>query len=204
MNPSSTGYNLQGTSTGQAQRSYKPFKETSAPKGFNKYSLRQFDPQQMELYNQSFGFLGPESYLQRLAGGDEQLFNQIEAPAMRQFAGLQGDIASRFSGAGSLGGRRSSGFQNEIGGAASNFAQQLQAQRQGLQQGALNDLMRYSQMLLGQRPYERGFAEKQQRPQQGGFGGAASGAASGALAGSVLGPWGALGGGILGGIAGYF
>ena len=53
----------------------------------------------------------------------------MEAPALKQFSGLQGNLASRFSGMGS-GARRSSGFQNTSNQAASDFAQQLQANKQ--------------------------------------------------------------------------
>jgi hypothetical protein len=129
------------------------------PRGYSKSKLQQFTPEQIQLFKQMFGHVGPESYLNRLAGGDEDLFNEIEAPALRQFGDIQAGIANRYSGAG-LGGRRSSGFQNEQTSAASNFAQQLQANRQGLQRQAIMDLGQMSQMLLGQRPYETSLAEK--------------------------------------------
>jgi hypothetical protein len=71
---------------------------------------------------------------------------------MRQFSALQGGLASRFSGAG-MGARRSSGFQNTASQANSDFAQTLQANRQGLQRQALMDLHGISQGLLNQQPY---------------------------------------------------
>lgn len=128
------------------------------PKGTRSGQLQQFTPEQMELFRQIFSHAGPESYLSRLAGGDESLFEETEAPALRQFGALQGNIASRFSGGsgrGSLGLRRSSGFQNEMGQQASNFSQDLAARRQGLQRQALQDLMGLSESLLGQRPQQR-------------------------------------------------
>jgi hypothetical protein len=158
------------------------------PKGYKASQLAQMTPEQMQLLQQRIGELGPDSYLAKLAGGDQSIFNQIEAPAMQQFSALQGGMASRFSGGGGqaqggLSSRRSSGFQNSIGEAGSTFAMQLQAQRQQLQQQAIRDLQGLSGQLLGQRPYETSLVEKQQK----GAGG-----------------WGAVGGAVLGGGAGLF
>lgn len=133
------------------------------PKGYQLGQLQQFTPEQMQLFQSLFSHASPGSYLSRLAGGDESMFNEIEAPALRQFQGLQGNIASRFSGMGT-GGRHSSGFQNTMNQAASNFSQELQSQRQGLQRQALMDLMGLSQNLLGQRPYENFLTQKQHKP----------------------------------------
>lgn len=127
--------------------------------GYKQYSMPQFTPEQMQLFQSLFSQIGPESYLSKLAGGDEEAFNQMEAPAMRQFQGLQGQLASRFSGMG-MGGRRSSGFQNTMNQASSDFAQDLQSRRQGLQQQAIRDLMGLSNDLLGQRPYETMLMKK--------------------------------------------
>jgi hypothetical protein len=147
-------------------------------------------PQQMKLLSQGMENVNPQSYLSQLASGDEELFNQMEAPALRQFSGLQGNMASRFSGMG-MGGRRSSGFQNSMGAAASDFAQQLQGNRQNLQRQAIQDLHGMSQDLLNQRPYNTRLEER--RPKQSFWQKAApwAGAAVGGLAG---GPSGALAG----------
>lgn len=134
------------------------------PRGFQKGQLGQFTPEQMQLFQSLFSHVQPGSYLSKLAGGSPEAFEQMEAPAMRQFAGLQGQLASRFSGMGGVGGRRSSGFQHVANQAANEFAEQLQSQRQGLQRQALGDLFGMSQMLLGQNPYERFLIEQQQRP----------------------------------------
>ena len=136
------------------------------PKGYQMGQIQQFTPEQMQLFQSLFSNLGPDSFLARLAGGDQDIFNQMEAPALRQFSGLQGGIASRFSGgAGGQGqeqisSRRSSGFQNTMNQAASDFAQDLQSKRAGLQQQALKDLFGLSNDLLNQRPYERFLTEK--------------------------------------------
>lgn len=124
------------------------------PKGYKMGQIQQFTPEQMNLFKNLFSQVSPDSFTSRLAGGDEGAFAQMEAPAMRQFGGLQGGIASRFSGMGSFGARRSSGFQNEMSQASQEFAERLQAQRMGLQRQALQDLMSMSSQLLGQRPYE--------------------------------------------------
>lgn len=145
--------------TGQVGR----YQKTGSSDTHNFGTLQQFTPEQMQLFQQMFGQVGPESFLGKLAGGDESTFAQMEAPAMRQFAGLQGNLASRFSGMGT-GGRKSSGFQNTANQASSEFAQGLQSQRQGLQRQALTDMMGISQNLLGQRPFENISTEKQQKP----------------------------------------
>jgi hypothetical protein len=129
------------------------------PKGYSAGRIQQFTPEMMQLFNSLFSHVGPESYLSRLAGGDEEIFKQIEGPAMRQFSGQLGNLASRFSGMGQ-GARHSSGFQNTATSAASDFAQDLQSKRQGLTRQALMDLMSSSQMLLGQRPYENFLTKK--------------------------------------------
>ena len=67
------------------------------PKGSKQYNVSRYTPQQTDLFNSLFSQVGQGSYLGRLAGGDQSIFDQIEAPAKRQFGELQGDIASRFS-----------------------------------------------------------------------------------------------------------
>lgn len=151
------------------------------PSGYKKGALQQFTPQQMELFSQLFQHVSPQSYLSRLAGGDEKMFQDIEAPAMRQFGDLQAALASKFSGMGT-GARKSSGFMNTSNQAASDFAMNLQAQRQQLQRQALMDLMGLSEGLLGQRPFEQFLVQKQQNQLPGLIGklfGAVPGAATG-------------------------
>jgi hypothetical protein len=130
------------------------------PKGYKAGRLANFTPEQMQLFQQIFSQVSPDSFTGKLASGDEDAFQQMEAPAYRDFAGVQGNIASRFSGMG-LGGRKSSGFQNTINAASSNFAQDLQSRRVGLQQQAIKDLHSMSSDLLGQRPYENYLVKKE-------------------------------------------
>jgi hypothetical protein len=129
------------------------------PKGYQLGRIQNFTPEMMDLFKRMFSNVGPESYTSRLAQGDESLFEEMEAPAMKQFAGLQGNLASRFSGMG-MGARRSSGFQNTANQASSDFAQQLQSRRQELQRGAIKDLHGMSTDLLSQRPYDQFLTKK--------------------------------------------
>lgn len=169
----STGYGG-GGSTGSKMRGVDPrMKHISGHHRF-----QQFTPEQMELFMQAIEQMGPDSFLAKLAAGDEETFNQMEAPALKQFSGLQGGIASRFSGMG-MGAGKSSGHINTQNQAASDFAQQLQSNRIGLQRQALGDMQSYTQQLLGNQPY--GLQERQQKQSSG---------------------WGSLGGAAVGGILG--
>ncbi len=163
------------------------------PSGYKKGTLQNYTPEQMALHNQQYGFLEPGSYLHRLASGDQSFFDEMEAPAFRQFNELQGNIASRFS-ANGTGGRNSSGFHNTMNQASSNFAQDLQSKRQDYMRQAINDLMGFSNQILNQKPYENMLVQKQQKPDfWSSIGGAipgaiaafASGGVPGALAGGV-------------------
>jgi len=133
--------------------------KNKVPKGYQQGTIQNYTPQQMQLFESMFGNVGPNSYTSRLAQGDESLFNEMEAPAFRQFNELQGQNASRFSGMG-MGARRGSGFQNQQNAATSNFAQDLQSRRQELQRNAIKDLMGMSSDLLEQRPSETFFTKK--------------------------------------------
>jgi hypothetical protein len=186
------GFGMKGNSTGGSLRG------DIIPKGYKLGQLQQFTPEQIELFQQMFGHVGPESYLSKLAGGDESFFEQMEAPANRQFQGQLGQLASRFSGMGS-GGRHGSGFQNTATAAASNFQQDLAANRQNLQRQAIMDLMGLSNQLLGQRPQDRFLAQKPQRDQSSSGWGGLIGAGLGGLAGFLSPvPGGALKGASLG------
>jgi len=155
------------------------------PKGYRASQLQQFTPEQMQLFSQLFGHVGPESNVSRLAGGDQSSFEQMEAPAHRDFQSMLGQFGSRFSGMG-MGGQKSSGFKNALTAASSNFAENLASRRQELQRQALFDLMGLSGALLGQRPYLRDVSEKNKEPNyfaqaMGKLGGAIPGALSGAF-----------------------
>jgi hypothetical protein len=152
------GASLQGNAAGQKQKMQKEI----IPKGYRKAQINQFTPEQMQLYQQLFGEVSPDSQTSRLANGDEELFDEMEAPAFRQFNELQGQLASRFSGAG-MGARKGSGFKNQSSAAASNFAQDLASRRQELQRNAIKDLHGMSTELLGIRPQEKALVQKEQK-----------------------------------------
>lgn len=122
------------------------------PKGHRYGQINQWTPQQHEISAQQQQLVGPGSYLSRLAGGDQSAFEQTEAPALRQFQELQGNIASRFSQGGA---RRSSGFQNTANQASQDFASELASKRQGYQTDAIKELMSMYNEILGQKPYEQ-------------------------------------------------
>jgi len=149
------GYGMAGNNAAGSQQAMK----TRTPSGYSSGRIQNFTPEAMQLYQNLFQHVSPDSYLSRLAGGDESIFNQIEAPAMRQFSQLQGQNASRFSGMG-LGARKGSGFQNAQNQATSDFAQDLQSRRQSLTQQAIKDLSGMSNELLNQKPYENYLVPK--------------------------------------------
>jgi hypothetical protein len=141
------------------------------PEGYDVAELQNFDRKQMKIYRQSAKSVGKNSYLSRLAGGDQSLFTEMEAPANRQFQGQLGNLASRFSmgggGRGSMSSRHSSGFQNQATAASSNFQQDLQSRRQELQRQAIMDMHNISQQLMGLRPKERSLVQKPEEEESG-------------------------------------
>jgi len=167
------------------------------PEGYKAGQMQQFTPEQMQLFQQLFQHMGPDSFLSKLAGGDEAMFEQMEAPQKRQFGEQLGGMASKFSGMG-MGGQKSSGFQNTMTSAASNFAQELGAKRQESQMTALQELMNMSNMMMGQKPYENFLTKKDQGQGLGGWGGAAGGILGGAGGFMFGGPGGAMAGAKLG------
>jgi hypothetical protein len=144
------GSNMQGNSAGMKEK---------IPSGMKKATLNNFTPEQMELFQSLFQNVSPDSFLGKLAGGDQSMFEEMEAPAMRQFNQLQGEMGSRFSGMG-MGARRGSGFQNAGSQATSDFAQDLQSKRLGLRNQAIKDLMGMSGELLNQKPQENALVSK--------------------------------------------
>jgi hypothetical protein len=165
------------------------------PAGYKQGTMQNFTPEQMQLFKSMFSQLGPDSYLAKLAGGDQSMFEEMEKPAMKQFGEFQGQLASRFSGMG-MGSRRGSGFQNAMTQGAADFAESLQAKRLEMRNQALQDLMGFSNQLLGQKPYENFLIEKQQK--QSGWGGLIGAGVGGAGGFFLGGPAGALKGAGLG------
>jgi len=177
-----------------------PLNKKKIPEGYSEGQIPQYTPEQIELYRRLFEHTGEDSYLSRLAGGDQSLFEEMEAPAMRQFQGLQGQLASRFSGAG-MGSRHGSGFNIAANQQTADFAQDLASKRQELQRQAIMDLQGFSDSLLNKRPTEKFLAQKpakyEKEKKSGGAGGWAG--AGGAIVGGALG---FFGGGPAGAAAG--
>lgn len=144
----------------------------SAPSGFSApkanisgYKLRNvpnYSPEQMQIFSQLLGGLqggGLEKGLQRqqgLAGGDEEEFGRLEAPAYSAFQKGIGQLSSQFAGAGAL---NSSGFQNAASEQARLLGENLGSQRMGIQNNALDRLLGLSDKLLGAQPFQQ-FLEK--------------------------------------------
>jgi hypothetical protein len=144
-----------GANVGNRQSGMSQVQGDVVPKGYQMGQMQQFTPEQMDLFKQLFSYLSPDGDLGRMASGDQSYFEQLEKPAMRQLGQMQSQLASRFSGMGSFGGRRSSGHDLAQGQLGSEFAEKLASQRMGLQRQALQDLFGMSQSLFGQRPTER-------------------------------------------------
>ncbi len=169
--------------------------QTGAPSGYNVKQVSNFSPEMMNMFKMLLGKTqgglggGGLDWLSKLAGGDEASFQQAEAPMHNAFNQKLGDIGSRFANMGAV---DSSAFQNATSGAASQFGQELGANRINLQQGALDRLLGLSQNLLGQRPHENILQPKKQGFDWGGLLGGVLGSfggpALGAL-GSGVGSW---------------
>lgn len=162
--------------------------------GYKQHQISNYTPGQMNIFESLLGSLlpgiqGSGDFLAKLAGGDESMFQQLEAPANTQFQKLLGSIGTRFS---DLGAQDSSYFENALAGEGAQMAERLQAQRLGLRSQAINALLGQSNQLLGAQPYSNLWQPK--KPKQGtDWGGI------GQLGGTVLG---GLGGGFFGGPAG--
>lgn len=143
------------------------FPGAKIPKGYSFSAIPRFTPQQNRYYEGQLGQLQnltPQAYSQlgALSQGNPETFSQLEAPALTQFhSQIVPQLAQRFSQGGTL---KSSNFQNAALGAGANLAENLQAQRFGIQQGALDRLLGLEQTLLSQSPYEYGLAQKQRKP----------------------------------------
>ena len=131
--------------------------------------LSNYDDLQKQRYSEMGASIGQDSYYAKLARGDQSAFQEMEAPAMRQFQAMQGQTASRFSGglgggSGAMSARRGSGFQNTMNQQTSDFAQQLQANRLGLRNQAIQSLHGMTNDFLGHRPFQ--WVEKQRKPKR--------------------------------------
>lgn len=139
------------------------YTKTKMPGGYRRVQYDKFTPEQQRVFSEMIGLLGPESFLNMIAQGDETAFEDLEAPAFRQFGEQMGGLASRFAGMGQ-GALKSSGFRNTASQAASDFAQNLQSQRLGLRRQATADIMDFGNRILNQQPYgEYMYAKRPKR-----------------------------------------
>jgi hypothetical protein len=173
-------------------------REEKTPSGYRQFSQNMYTPEQEQVMQQSQSLFSPDSFTSRLAQGDQSAFDEMETPALQQFSGLQGNIASRFSGMGQ-GATRSSGFKNTMSQAGQDFASQLQSKRLELRNQAIKDMMGMTSEFLGYRPQEKGLVQKKQKQKTswGSLIGAGLGAAGGAFFGNPM--MGAQLGGAVGG-----
>jgi hypothetical protein len=132
--------------------------------GYNAIQTSRLNPQQQQLFSQIFGSISPHlggavgNIGSLAAGGTPEMWAQLEAPALRQFEELLGSAATRFGGPQyGTGATKSSGFKNYLTGAAGDLAQQLQSQRLGLQNQAINQLLGLYGNLMGQETFDTGF-----------------------------------------------
>lgn len=146
-------------------------------------SIPTMDPNQQALFSQLLGGLGGQGgalssgmgNLSQLLSGSPQAFQAYEAPAMRQFQQeIIPGIAERFSRFGQ-GSQQSSAFGQQMGQAGSMLSENLAAQRGGLQQNAMSQLI--SLLGLGtQTPTQQSFYTPSYKS-PGAFGSFASGMA---------------------------
>lgn len=76
---------------------------------------------------------------------DPEFFNKFEAPALRQFEEMGGELGNRFASMGSGGATGSTGFRNMLGREAQNLSTNLAAQRGQMQQNAVPQMLGYAQ-----------------------------------------------------------
>jgi hypothetical protein len=162
--------------------------------GYDIFSTGKYTPdinrQAQELYGRTVpGVQKGIDFQSGLAGGDQSAFDELEAPAMRQFLGTQGQLASRFSGKGT-GARRSSGFGLETSGAAQTLAESMKSKRLDIRNQAIESLYGMSNQLLGRNEQDR-FAMEQKPKGWQKWAGALAPVAGAAIGGAFGGPMGA-------------
>ena len=143
---------------------------------------------------QQQGYQQGNEWLQSLFN-DPEFFNNIEAPAFRQFnEEIAPGIANRFASMGSGGSLGSTSFRNSINRAGSDLATNLAALRGGLQQQGVNQSLQY-----GQQPFNNYMSllqtalqptQNQYHPASPGFGGNIGSSMFGGLAQGYGNQWG--------------
>lgn len=134
------------------------------------YSLPTMGGGQKDIYEMLKGQFqgGAGDVYQKLFGlaqGSPGAFEQLEAPALRQFQQqIAPGIAQRYAGTrgqASSGMSASSGMQNSLAAAGANLAQDLQAQRTGIMERSMQNVLGLGNMLLGMPTQQFGLVQKQ-------------------------------------------
>lgn len=136
-----------------------------APSGYSQFELPTMGGGQKQIYDmlksQIMGGQGQDVFAKLFgtAGGSQEGFDQMEAPAMRQFQQqILPGIANRYVGSGISG---SSGMQNAFANAGQGLAENLQANRMGYHERARDQVMNLMQSLLGTPTSQFGLTKKQ-------------------------------------------
>lgn len=136
------------------------------PSGYDIVSLPNMTPEQMARFRERMGQTGRYSggavdYLGRLAGGDEEAYGALAAPAIRDYEQkILPGLAERFQGGGMM---RSSAFANAATEEGASLAEKLAAQRAGIQQQSINSLLGLEQQYMGMSPYENVLSPKRRK-----------------------------------------
>lgn len=137
---------------------------SKVPKGFGQYNLPALGAGQRDIYGLLQGkfMQGGGDAFQNLLGmsqGNEDVFSKLEAPMMQKFQReILPSIANRYGGAGIS---NSSGMQNAMTSAATDLGTQLQAQRAGLMQQSMRDVLGIGEHLLGTPTQQFGLYQKE-------------------------------------------
>lgn len=161
-----TSYLLGGPLGGQgtqplAQPSFQP---TGRGAGFREYLFGTPEsyvsiPGRQQLYQQMLagtrqGLPQGYDFINRLLSGDQSIFQELEAPALRQFSEqIVPQLAERYTAFGE-GGQGSSAYQQQLAAAGSRLAQDLAGQRAGYRMSALDRLMQQAGQTMQATPYD--------------------------------------------------
>ena len=116
-------------------------------------------PGKQQLYQQMLAGTSqglPQSYdfLTRLLSGDESIYRELEAPALRQFQEqIVPGLAERYTAMGE-GGQGSSAYQQQLAAAGGRLAQELAGQRTGYRMSALDRLLQQAGQTMRTSPYD--------------------------------------------------
>lgn len=132
--------------------------------GYDLFKLSNQTPEQKNLFQNLFQHLGMGAgnsvdFLNKILSGDQDFFNQLEAPAYQNLEKGLAQTANRFS---QFGAQGSSAFQNAQAGQSADLASQLAQQRNQLMMGASERLLNQSNQLLNMKPFENVLQKQDQ------------------------------------------